>query len=97
MNDTILYIPIQINGGSDVPDDLLERELFIKNGELYVGTGDKDNKSEMIIGKVVPGATIKDATLTGKLMVTEDLVVTELPKTAEKGRILFVDEGQNVT
>lgn len=92
MNDTILYIPIQINGGSEVPDDLLERELFIKNGELHVGTGGK--KSEMIIGKVVDGATITDATLAGKLKIDNKLVVTELPKTAEEGQVLFVDEGQ---
>lgn len=44
MADGILNIPIQINGGTDSPTDLLERELYVRetsNGyELYVGTGE---------------------------------------------------------
>lgn len=44
MTDGILNIPIQINGGTNSPSDLLERELYVRetqNGyELYVGTGE---------------------------------------------------------
>ena len=44
MADGILNIPIQINGGTNSPNDLLERELYVRetsNGyELYVGTGE---------------------------------------------------------
>lgn len=44
MADGILNIPIQINGGTNSPSDLLERELYVRetqNGyELYVGTGE---------------------------------------------------------
>ena len=44
MANGILNIPIQINGGTASPNDLLERELYVRetqNGyELYVGTGE---------------------------------------------------------
>ena len=92
--DNILYIPIQINGGTSVPNDLLERELFITNGELYVGTG--SGRKEMIIGRVVPGATIKDAKFEGNLFLDKSLIKTKetLPKEADEGQIFFVDEGQ---
>lgn len=103
----ILYIPIQINGGTTVPKDLLERELFIKNGELYVGTG--SNGPEMVIGRVVPGATIKDPTIVGKLTIgidSADAIVVD-KETFDKnkdtkaykqpGRLLLVDEGVGYT
>lgn len=94
MNDNILYIPIQINGGSTVPNDLLERELFIKGGVLYVGSG--SGNPEVVIGRVIPGATITDATLSGKLKIDSSLIKTKttLPRDAEEGQIVFVDEGQ---
>lgn len=44
MANGILNIPIQINGGTDSPSDLLERELYVRETqsgyELYVGTGE---------------------------------------------------------
>ena len=92
--NNILYIPIQINGGTTLPNDLLERELFIKNGELYVGTG--SGKKEMIIGRVVPGAIIENATLKSTLFLDGSLVVSSASdvKNPTNGQIVFVDEGQ---
>lgn len=101
--DNILYIPIRINGGTEVPNDLLERELFIKNGELYVGTG--NGKKEMIIGKVVDKAVITNPTISQSLYIDNSLVVSKddfkknkdsYTKTNDKGgmRVLFIDEGQ---
>ena len=93
--DNILYIPIKINGGTKVPTDLLERELFIKNCELYVGNG--TTTPDMIIGRVVPGATITDATLKGKLKLHSSLIKTPstLPTSGvDEGQVFFVDEGQ---
>ena len=91
-NNNILYIPIQINGGTEVPTDLLDRELFIKNGVLHVGIG---NGHEMVVlGEVVPNATITDATLNGKLYLSDTLVVKNLEdvKDPKDGQIIFVDE-----
>lgn len=107
-NDNILYIPIQINGGTTLPNDLLERELFIKNGELYVGTG--SGNKEMIIGRVVPGATINaptlvNSTLKGSLILdttTSGIVMDKETFNSNKdiikttGRLVFVDEGEYV-
>lgn len=101
--NNILYIPIQINGG-DTADvaELLERELYIKDKILYVGPGHigtdkKTNMENIIIGRVVPGAIIDSATLTGKLMLDSSLIKTkeELRQiTPESGQIFFVDEGK---
>ena len=98
--DNILYIPIQINGGTSVPNDLLERELFIKNGELYVGTG--NGGKEMIIGRVVTGATLTGVNLANSLFIKnkDGLVLTETEfnskkkSLAQSGRVIFIDEGQ---
>lgn len=98
--DNILCIPIQINGGTSVPNDLLERELFIKNGELYVGTG--SGGKEMIIGRVVPGATLTGVNLANSLFITntDGLVLTEdefkqrKSELEQSGRVVFIDEGQ---
>lgn len=102
-NNNFLFIPIQINGGSTVPNDLLERELYIKNGELYVGTGDGNN--QMIIGRVVDKAVITNPTISQSLFIDNALVVSKddfeknkdsYIKTDGKGgmRVLFIDEGQ---
>ena len=50
-NDNILYIPIQINGGNNIPSALKDRELFVRfnsnegqiDGLLYVG---KENSTD---------------------------------------------------
>ena len=96
--DNILYIPIQINGGTKVPNDLLDRELFIKNGELYVGNG--SGGGTMIIGRVVDGATITNPTINGSLTLGDGMVVSATEfnanksKYAQPGRIIFVDESK---
>ena len=87
-NGSILYIPIQINGGQDVPKNLLERELFIRNGELYVGNG--TSEPDMIIGKVVKGAKIENPTLLGSVTLGEGVA----PSGHVGGKLVFVDGGQ---
>ena len=68
MPDNILYIPIQINGGSydqQMPD-LLDRELYVlEDGVLYVGCKDRDGniKKNVIMGRVCPGAEIRESEL----------------------------------
>lgn len=52
-NDSILKIPIQINGGSDVPSKLKDRELYIckQDGRLFWGDAN-GNPQEVIPSKV---------------------------------------------
>ena len=99
MENNILYVPIQINGGQTVPSDLLDRELFIKNGELHVGTPD----GEMIVlGNVVPGATLTGVNLADSLFIKnkDGLVLTKYEfnlkkdSLAQSGRVVFIDEGE---
>lgn len=35
-NDNKLYIPIQINGGEDIPDNLLDRELYLCTTDMKI-------------------------------------------------------------
>ena len=99
MENNILYIPIQINGGQTVPSDLLDRELFIKNGELHVGI---PGGEMIVLGNVVPGATLTGVNLANSLFIkdTDGLVLTEEEFNNRKseleqlGRVVFIDEGQ---
>lgn len=99
MENNILYIPIQINGGQTVPSDLLDRELFIKNGELHVGI---PGGEMIVLGNVVPGATLNGVNLADSLFIKnkDGLVLTEEEfnskknSLAQSGRVVFIDEGQ---
>ena len=96
--NNILYIPIQINGGSAVPSELLERELFVlDNGTLYVGkkVGNNVVVSE-VIGKVADGATIKNAVLESPTMNNMKVQVyssAEAIPNPQQGAVYFIDEG----
>ena len=55
MEDQVLYLPIQINGGNELPKVLKERELFIKinsdgnpDPHLYVGVASRN------VNQIVP-------------------------------------------
>lgn len=98
-NSNILYVPIQINGGENVPSNLLERELFVlDNGTLYVGKKDGSTvKVTTVAGRVIPGATITNPTIEGTLKFGNGLVITReelATKALDKGQVVFVDEGQ---
>ena len=91
-NGSILYIPIQINGGQNLPNNLLDRELFIKNGELYVGNG--TSEPDMIIGKVVKGAVIEDPKLLGTITLGNGVILNkDMTNKESEGKLYLVDDG----
>jgi hypothetical protein len=95
MADNIIYVPIQINGGETVADNLLERELFVlENGTLYVGCKKADGSVEVktVVGNVIPNATIDSPTIKNKLIIGDELVVEDTTNinNPEHGRVVFV-------
>lgn len=101
MADNILYVPIQINGGTDTEPTLLDRELYVlEDGTLYVGIKDADGtiKIKNVLGNVIPNATIVGASLAdctlGRTVAGEGMIFNseaELESAIENGDVL---EGQ---